>query len=119
MGAPSPDRLRSMTPPVITKGDQARQSFAILGAIRRTLAGNEVVRMADRKALDVDMAGPRVREALNPVGSEYQVHIKGPIFQLHKVLAAHNFLSLGLRQVVTQVAQRLHESLAIFHRPQG
>ena len=48
--------------------------------------------MADRKPLDVHAAAPRVIEALDSVGREYQVEIERPVLELDKILPA---LDLG------------------------
>jgi len=54
--------------------------------VRRILAGNDIVWVAHREAIHLNMSAPGVFEALNSIRGEDQVQVKWPILQLDKSL---------------------------------
>ena len=82
--------------PVVAEGAEPGQRFTVLDAVRGFLAANDVVRMAHRRPLDLDVPGPRFLERLDTV--EHEVEVERPVLELDEVLAAPYLLGLGLRQ---------------------
>src|SRR5215207_1241554 len=103
---------------MVAKGAQSRQGFAVFGAIRSALAGNDVVRMANGESLDLYAPIPRMCKTLDSVGSEDQVHIERAVLQLHEVLAAFDFLRLNLGQREAELAKSMGHTPAVFIRLQ-
>ena len=58
--------------------------------MRCQLARDDVIQMAYRESLDINATAPGIAEALNAVGRENQIEIKGAVFQLDEVFATLN-----------------------------
>lgn len=92
--------------PVVSKRAQAGKHLPVARAVRSRLAGDDVVRMAHGKALHVNVAPPRLREALDPVGREHQIEVERTVLELHEVLATLDLRCLRLRQIEAELPQR-------------
>src|ERR1051325_8759738 len=72
-----PGPLVAAAQPIVAKCLESWQGLAILDTIRGALAPDDVIRMADRKALDVDAPPPRALEVLDAVRREHEVGRRG------------------------------------------
>ena len=91
--------------PVVAERPQAGKRLAVFHPVGGFLAADDVVRMADREALHLDPAPPRVVERLDPVRREDEVEVERTVSELDEVLAAADLVRLRLRQVEAQLAQ--------------
>ncbi len=85
---------RVLSQPILTECPETWKSLAILRSIGRNLACDDVVRMANGKALNFHMTMPRILESFNPIRGEYQVQIERTIFELDEVFSSFNFTRL-------------------------
>lgn len=69
----------TMREPIIPKGNQAGESFAVLYAIGGLLACDDVVGVADGKTLHFHSPVPCIFKSLDPVGRENQVKVERSI----------------------------------------
>src|SRR5262245_15373929 len=102
-----------MSQPVVAKGEQAREGFAVLGAIRRLLAGNDVIEAAHGKALDVHVASPGLIEGLDSVRRENQVEVEWAVLQLNEVLAPADLRDLLGGQAKPELDERVGDRRAV------
>src|ERR1041385_7210156 len=82
----------------LPKLQQTRQRFPVLLPIRRCLALNDVVNIADTKPLYFHATLPGIFESLNAIGREYEIQIERTVFQLDEVFPPPNLLRLRVRQ---------------------
>ena len=78
--------------PIVSKGSESRQRLSILRSIGRLFTGNNVIRMTNGKAIDLNSAGPGVAESFDAIGGKDKIQIKRAIFQLHEILASFDVL---------------------------
>ena len=97
-----------MADPIFTESPQARQGLPVLLAVCGSLAGNDIIEMADGKTLDIDVALPGVFEALNAVRSKDQIEIEGAVFELNEILTPLNVPGLVVGEGEAEIAQRGH-----------
>ena len=97
-----------MADPILAESPQAWQGLPVLLAVRGSLAGDDVIEMADGKTLDIDVALPGVLEALNAIGSKDQIEVEGSLLELNEILAPLNVPGLVVSEGEAEIAQRAH-----------
>ncbi|MBI1852827.1 MAG: hypothetical protein HYR85_21000 [Planctomycetes bacterium] len=80
------------------KRSQACKGLAILLSARRRFAGDNVVEVTDRKAVDVEMAAPGILESLERARCEHEIEIERSVSQLDEILATFDFMRLVFGQ---------------------
>src|SRR5436309_515012 len=109
-GAPRPSgRLAggvvlALHPPV-AECSQAGQHFAVFHPACLFLAPNDVVDVANGKALNEHSALESILKAFNPVGSEHRVKVKRTFSKLDKILPSKNLVLLPVVQGEPQLPQ--------------
>src|SRR5208282_5468506 len=102
--------------PVIPETAQPAEGFPILRAIRGNLAGDDVVRMADRKPVHHHTVAPGILEPLDPIGRKDQVQIERAVFQLDKILSALDLAGFRFGEQEAQFAQSRRQSASVARR---
>ncbi|MHB9008325.1 MAG: hypothetical protein ACYDC1_15485, partial [Limisphaerales bacterium] len=69
--------------PVVAETAQAIEGLTVLNPVRRDLAGDDVVWMANGKTLDHHSPRPGVGKPLDSVRREDQIEIEGSVLQLN------------------------------------
>ncbi len=108
--------VRPPLPPIIAECLHPRQSFAIFGPTRRYFAGNNVVRVAHWKTIDLHMPPPRRLKRVDAIGREDKVQVKRAVLDLHKSFPALHVRGLVIGQGKTKLAQCLHQSRPVLRR---
>ena len=90
---------------VVAEALQPRQAFAVLRAVRGLLDRNDVLDRTDGTAVDFSTAPLGVLEAFDAVWREYQINVKGSVFQLYEVLPALDIGGLLERQSEAELLQ--------------
>ena len=81
--------------------------------VRRTLARNNVVEMADGKTFDINSARPCVFKPLDAIRRKDQVKVEGAVLELNKILASPDLFILGFIQFETKLMECGYERVAI------
>src|SRR5579859_2646757 len=92
--------------PVFAEGSKAWERFLVLNAVRRGLAGDDIVDMTDRETFDLNAALPRVFKMFNAVGCEDQVEIEWPVLKLDEIFSTFDLGGLRVGKGKSQCAQR-------------
>ena len=103
----------SLTTKVRAKRLKPWQALAILLAIRRELACDDVVDVTHRKTLHHDTALPCICEAFNAIRGEHQIDIERSVLQLHEVLAAANMDSLLVIDGESDLSERENDGRSV------
>jgi hypothetical protein len=98
---------------VLAEGLKPGQRLPVFGATCGGLARDDIVDVADRKALDLDVATPGIGEGLAAIRGEDEIEIEGAALELDEVLATRDLRRLWLGQLEAQLAQRLDGQLLI------
>ena len=91
--------------PPVAECSQAGQHFAVFHPACLFLAPNDVVDVANGKALNDHSALESILKAFNPVGSEHQVKVKRTFSKLDKILPSKNLVLLPVVQGEPQLPQ--------------
>lgn len=103
-----------MQVPIVAKRDEARQRLEVFGAASRFLAGDNVVRMADRQALHLDVPRPGCFKVLNAIGRKENVQVKWTVLELDKVFAVYNCRQIGITEIKSQLCKGANELFSVF-----
>ena len=99
--------------PVVAEGSKARKALAILDAIRRCLAGDDVIGMADGEAFNIDVPRPGIVETLDPIWCEHKIEIERAVAELDEVLAQLDLMALRLGEGKAEIAERGDDGPAV------
>ena len=94
----------ALTNPILPKTAKPIDRLAILPSIRRGLAPDDVIQVGNGEVIDNHATAPCVFESLDAVRREDQVNVEWPVFELHKVLAPLDVVSVLLRKLKAEVA---------------
>ena len=84
------DSLLQVSPEVL----YSRERLTVLGPVGCPLAGDDVVNGADWESSDISPTTPCVREPLDTVRGEHEIHVGRSVLELYKVLSALDVLGL-------------------------
>src|SRR5882724_3431864 len=102
-----------LSQPVVAKGAEPRQRLPVSDAVGGRLARDDVVEVADREPLDLDMPTPRLLERLDPVRRKHEIEVERATLQLNEVLAALDLRRLRVAQREAELAQRRDHSATV------
>ncbi len=81
---------------VAAERPQSRQRFTIFLSIRRRLARDNVVDMANGKPGDIHTALPCIRKPLDSFRRKYEVQVERTVFELNEIHAARHFAGFSV-----------------------
>src|ERR1044071_7215281 len=99
-------RLRLLPLPEFTERFQTREGLQILWTMCRTLARNDVIRMAYRKTFHLYASSPRVLEAFDSIRREHYIQIEWPVLKLNEVFPALDLRRLRVTQCKPEILDR-------------
>src|SRR5438874_6353151 len=81
--------------------------------MRRHFAGNDVVRMTNRKTIYINVPIPSIFESLDPIWREAQIQIEWPVLQLYEVLPPLNLRRLAIIQRKSKFAESCNQATSV------